>query len=54
MTKKLIYFFSVYFLLGACREVGWEEHYQRPEWLKGNAGELLETRGEFSLFLEGG
>ncbi|GAB3650643.1 fasciclin domain-containing protein [Echinicola sediminis] len=32
--------------------MGWEEHYERPEWLKGNAWELLENRGEFSIFLE--
>jgi len=52
MIKRITYLFSACFLLFACREVGWEEHYERPEWLKGNAWELLENRGEFSIFLE--
>ncbi|WP_460540798.1 fasciclin domain-containing protein [Echinicola sediminis] len=52
MIKRITCLFSACFLLFACREVGWEEHYERPEWLKGNAWELLENRGEFSIFLE--
>ncbi|UCS94982.1 fasciclin domain-containing protein [Echinicola marina] len=52
MIKRITYLFSACFLLFACREVGWEEHYERPEWLKGNAWELLEDRGGFSIFLE--
>ncbi|AWW32932.1 hypothetical protein DN752_23940 [Echinicola strongylocentroti] len=52
MIKRITYFFSACFLLFGCREVGWEEHYERPEWLKGNAWELLESRGDFTIFLE--
>ncbi|GGF46060.1 fasciclin domain-containing protein [Echinicola rosea] len=52
MIKRITYLFSACFLLFACREVGWEEHYERPEWLKGNAWELLESRGDFTIFLE--
>ncbi|WP_200978997.1 fasciclin domain-containing protein [Echinicola sp. 20G] len=51
MIKRITCLFSACLLLFACREVGWEEHYERPEWLKGNAWELLENRGEFSIFL---
>ncbi|WP_186755973.1 fasciclin domain-containing protein [Echinicola salinicaeni] len=52
MIKRIIYFLSACFLLFGCREVGWEEHYESPEWLKGNAWELLESRGNFTIFLE--
>jgi hypothetical protein len=30
-----------------------QEHYKVPEWLKGSAWEVLEDRGNYSVFLEG-
>lgn len=29
------------------------EHYETPEWLKGNTWDVLEDRGNYSIFLEG-
>ena len=53
----LIYLFGT--LLGAaaltsCQD-DWsgDEHYQVPDWLKGNAYEVLEKEGNYSIFLEG-
>ncbi|WP_262248591.1 fasciclin domain-containing protein [Parapedobacter soli] len=34
-----------------CEKQPWEQHYERPDWLRGNAWEVLEERGNFSLFL---
>ena len=53
----LIYLFGT--LLGtatltSCQD-DWSgnEHYQVPDWLKGNAYEVLEKEGNYSIFLEG-
>ncbi|MFC3197846.1 fasciclin domain-containing protein [Parapedobacter deserti] len=35
-----------------CQKQPWEEHYERPDWLRGNAWEVLEERGNFGMFLE--
>ena len=41
-------------MLTSCQD-DWsgDEHYQVPEWLKGNAYEVLEKDGNYSIFLEG-
>ena len=30
-----------------------DKHYQSPDWLKGSAWEVLESRGNYSIFLQG-
>jgi uncharacterized surface protein with fasciclin (FAS1) repeats len=40
------------FMFNACEDK-MDEHYEVPEWLKGNAWEVLEARGNYSVFLEG-
>ncbi|WP_018474916.1 fasciclin domain-containing protein [Echinicola pacifica] len=52
MIKRITFLLSACLLYYSCQEAGWEEHYERPEWLKGNAWDLLESRGEYSMFLE--
>ena len=39
-------------LLFAC-ESKMDEHYEVPDWLKGSAWEVLEGRGNYTIFLEG-
>jgi uncharacterized surface protein with fasciclin (FAS1) repeats len=40
------------FILSAC-ENKMDEHYKIPDWLKGSAWEVLESRGDYSIFLQG-
>lgn len=39
-------------LFPAC-ENKMDEHYEIPDWLKGNAWEVLEARGNYTIFLKG-
>jgi len=36
----------------ACSKKELVSHYERPDWLKGNSWEVLEDRGQFTLFLQ--
>jgi len=54
MRKLLLYTLSVFVAcFVACSKKELVSHYERPDWLKGNSWEVLEDRGQFSLFLEG-
>jgi len=43
---------AVSFLFTQCEKKEAESHYERPDWLKGNAWEVLEERGDCSIFLQ--
>lgn len=49
MKKWFVISLSV-FVLFSC-ETALDKYYKLPDWLKGNAWEVLEDRGNFSLFL---
>lgn len=54
-TKSLTKIMSVLMLvlvLFSC-ENEMDKHYNTPDWLKGSAWEVLESRGNYSIFLEG-
>jgi uncharacterized surface protein with fasciclin (FAS1) repeats len=44
-------FFCLLLFMGSCNKE-LEEYYKTPNWLKGNAYELLESKGNHSIFLE--
>ncbi len=50
MKKWFVISLSV-FVLYSC-ESALDKYYELPDWLKGNAWEVLEDRGNFSLFLD--
>jgi len=53
MRKLLLYTMSVFIAcFVACSKKELVSHYERPDWLKGNSWEVLEDRGQFTLFLE--
>ncbi|WP_437921064.1 fasciclin domain-containing protein [Sphingobacterium sp. LRF_L2] len=54
MKRLFIYIIGV-FLAGfvSCSKKELVSHYERPDWLKGNAWEVLEGRGNFTQFLKG-
>ena len=39
------------FILTSC-QTEMDRYYEIPKWLKGNASQLLESKGKYSLFLE--
>lgn len=45
------YFLLLILLLSGCKEE-FEEHYERPAWLKGNAWKVLEEKGKYTTFLK--
>ncbi|WP_257669692.1 fasciclin domain-containing protein [Parapedobacter tibetensis] len=49
---SLIWACLIFSVFCQCQKQPWEEHYERPEWLRGNAWEVLEARGNFEIFLE--
>lgn len=54
MKKLLLYILGMVVAgLVACSKKELVSHYERPDWLKGNAWEVLEERGEFTQFLRG-
>lgn len=54
MKKLLLYTVSVFIAcFVACSKKELVSHYERPDWLKGNSWEVLEDRGQFTLFLAG-
>ena len=48
-TKVLIAFLSFLLFTGCRDEV--KEYYERPDYLRGNAYEFLQERGNFTYFL---
>ncbi|MBE8722255.1 fasciclin domain-containing protein [Sphingobacterium pedocola] len=52
--KRLLIGISVLLLLfTSCAKQELTSHYERPDWLRGNAWQILEERGEFTYFLDG-
>ena len=56
-TRSLIYAFSLMLLLcgvSSCEDdLADLDHYKSPSWLKGNAYEVLQSEGNYSIFLRG-
>jgi len=48
---KNVFWGLLLFVFSAC-ENKMDEHYEVPEWLKGSAWEVLESRGNYSIFLQ--
>lgn len=46
-----IYFLLLFPLFLGCKE-NFEEHYERPDWLRGNAWQVLDEKGDYTIFLE--
>ena len=47
----MLFLFCSTIIFSSC-EKEFDQYYKVPDWLKGNAYELLESRGNYSLFLE--
>lgn len=47
----MIGLFALPLLVASCSNM--EEHYSIPDWLKGSAFQVLESRGNYTIFLEG-
>lgn len=52
IVNKILGVLMLVFFLSSC-EKEMDKHYETPEWLKGSAWEVLEERGDYSIFLEG-
>jgi len=50
--RWIIFFACSLFLLTSC-ETEMDKYYELPSWLKGNSWEVLESKGNFSIFLKG-
>ena len=50
-TTVLLCMLFMPFFISSCTDKI-DEHYEEPEWLKGSAWEVLEDRGNYSLFLQ--
>jgi uncharacterized surface protein with fasciclin (FAS1) repeats len=50
LKKRILCIVSLVLLLTSCVSE-FEKYYTTPDWLKGNAWEVLEKRGNFKLFL---
>lgn len=50
-TKFLAFFIVLVTVFFSC-ENKMDEYYETPDWLKGNAWQVLESKGNFKLFLE--
>ena len=51
-TKIPVYLLLLLLLVSACKEQAFDEHYERPDWLRGNAWKVLEEKGNYSIFLD--
>ena len=49
-TRKVLIFLSVLLFASCEKEI--DKYYERPDFLKGNAYEVLVERGNFTLFLK--
>lgn len=52
MKKWIVFFTCLLFLLTSC-ETEMDKYYELPAWLKGNSWEVLESKGNYSIFLKG-
>jgi len=52
MKRWIVFFACSLFLLTSC-ETEMDKYYELPSWLKGNSWEVLESKGNFSIFLKG-
>jgi uncharacterized surface protein with fasciclin (FAS1) repeats len=50
--RYILYVAGVILFLGSCQKE-MDKYYEVPGWLKGNAWEILEAKGNYSLFLAG-
>lgn len=53
ISTSLILGFMIMFAFLSCENSNMLDHYEVPDWLKGSAWEVLEDRGNYSIFLEG-
>ena len=44
---------SSFFIFVSCSDIADDDHYKSPDWLKGNAYEVLQKDGNYSTFLRG-
>lgn len=52
LTKALWFFIAVPFLFFSC-ENNMKEYFKEPEWLKGSIYEVLQEKGDYTIFLKG-
>lgn len=52
LVKKMLWLLVLPMFFGAC-ESKLDEHYESPSWLKGSTWEILESEGNYSIFLAG-
>lgn len=50
--KTIVWVVICFLLLGACKDQ-MDEHYEIPDWVKGSAWDVLQERGDYSIFLKG-
>ncbi len=51
-TTIPIYSLLLLLLFSGCKEQAFDEHYERPDWLRGNAWKVLEEEGNYTIFLD--
>lgn len=50
----VFYVIALLMILNSCEEkMEMNEHYEVPEWLKGSTWDVLESKGDYSIFLKG-
>ncbi len=52
MKKWTVFFTFFLFLMTSC-QTEMDKYYELPSWLKGNAWEVLEAKGNYTIFLKG-
>ncbi|MCD7963735.1 MAG: fasciclin domain-containing protein [Rikenellaceae bacterium] len=52
LLKCTAFLFLVVFLLSSCEKER-DKYYDLPDWIRGNAWEIMEEEGNFSIFLKG-
>lgn len=52
LVKKMLWMLSVLFIITACEDK-MDEHYEVPDWVNGNAWEVLDELGNYTIFLKG-
>ena len=50
LTKFCVLLASLCFM--SCHDIADDDHYKAPDWLKGNAWEVLESEGNYNMFLK--
>ncbi|HLS37102.1 MAG TPA: fasciclin domain-containing protein [Sphingobacterium bovisgrunnientis] len=55
MKNRLVFilYLSLLVVISSCAKKEIISHYERPDWLRGNAFEILREKGNYSIFLEG-